>query len=83
MKDLIPQEQRGRTISSIIVLCTAIAFAAAILYFGNVWKGVTKVIGAASPILIGFGIAFLLLPMVNRMDRFFTSCFTAASPIPG
>ena len=82
MKDLIPQEQRGRTISNVIVVCTGIAFGAAILYFGNIWKGVSKVVDAASPILIGFGIAFLLLPIVNRMDRLFNSLLGRRKPHP-
>ena len=82
MKKLIPQETRARTMSNLTVVCAGILLAAAILYFDRIWKGVSRVAGAASPLLIGLGITFLLLPPVNWLDRQFNRLFSRRKPHP-
>ena len=72
MKPLIPQEERGRTISYIVVVCTGILFAVLLLHLQDVWKVVSLLLNAAMPFIIGFAIAFLLLPVVAKVEWFFS-----------
>ena len=71
MKSPIPQDLRGKTISYIIVVCVGIAFAAAVMHFGQIWGVVRSVVEKAMPLFIGFAIAFIMLPAVIRMEKFF------------
>ena len=82
MKNLIPQELRSRTVSNIIVVCVGLLVAAAIFYFDRLWSGARRIIDATSPILIGFGLAFLLLPIVNRLDKLLERLFSRKNPHP-
>ena len=70
MKSLIPPEIRGKTLSNIIVVCIGIALAAVLLHIEQIWSGFMAVINTLVPFLIGFAIAFLLLPIVNRVEEF-------------
>ena len=68
MKSLIPPEIRGRTLSNIIVVSVGIALAAIMLHIGQIWLGFKAVLNTLVPFLIGFAIAFLLLPIVGRVE---------------
>ena len=82
MKHIIPEEQRGRTISNIVVVFAGIALTAIIFYFGRIWAVVSRFMEVASPFLIGFAIAFLLLPIMNRMEQFFNQMLFRRKPHP-
>lgn len=71
MKSPIPEDLRGKTISYIIVVCVGIAFAAVMMHFGKLMDGLRSVLDAAMPLFIGFAIAFIMLPAVVRMEKFF------------
>ena len=70
MKPWITEETRARTRSNIVVVCVAIVLIASVYYFGTLWGMITSVLDTVLPFMIGFGIAFLLLPIVNRMEAF-------------
>lgn len=72
MKSPIPQDLRGKTISNIIVICVGIVVYAAVMHIGLLWGIVSRVLRTAMPMLIGFAIAFVLLPLVKRIEGFFT-----------
>ena len=82
MKPLIPPEERSKTISYIIVVCTGILFAVLLLHLGRVWKFISTLLNAAMPFIIGFGIAFLLLPVVSRVEWFFSHLVFRRKPHP-
>lgn len=56
---------------AIFVVAFAILFAAFIYYFDQVWGFISKLASLASPFFIGFGIAFLLVPVQRRIERLF------------
>lgn len=82
MKRLIPPEERGRTIAAIIVVCTGILFAVTLLHLHKVWGLFVTLLNAAMPFIIGFAIAFLLLPIVTRVERFFANMVFRRKPHP-
>ncbi len=82
MKSLIPQEERNKTISYIIVVCTGILFAVLLLNLGKVQSVLGKVLNAVMPFIIGICIALLLLPIVNRVEWFFTKLVFRRKPHP-
>ena len=82
MKSPIPQDLRGKTVSNIIVVCVGIVVAAAALHFGQLMQVVGKVLRTVMPMLIGFAIAFVLLPLVNRTEHFFTKLVFRRRPHP-
>ena len=82
MKPLIPEDLRGRTRSMIVVVCTGIALAIALLHLKNILTVAGDVLDTVMPFFIGFAIAFLLLPIVNRMDRLFNLAFSRKKPHP-
>ena len=82
MKHIIPEEQRGRTLSNIVVVFAGILLTAFLFYFRHIWDVFSQTVEAAAPFLIGFGIAFLLLPILNRMEQFFNSIFSKRAPHP-
>ena len=71
MKAWVPEEMRARTRSNIAVVCSGILMLALLYYFGQIWGFIGSVVDAVKPFLIGFGIAFLLLPVVGRVEWFF------------
>lgn len=70
MKKLIPTEQRGRTLSNIIVVAAGMGMLAILIYFEPIWAMISKVIITTQPFLVGFALAFLQLPIVKTVDRF-------------
>jgi len=71
MKSPIPKSQRDKTISNIIVVCVGILIAVAALHIGQIWGIVQRIGQAAMPLFIGFAIAFILLPVANRLEKLF------------
>ena len=82
MKSRIPEEMRGRTLSNIIVVCVGIALAVTLLHLGQVWSAVKAVLHTIMPFLIGFAIAFLLLPIVSRTEKLFNRLLFHRKPHP-
>ena len=82
MKSRIPQELRGKTLSNIIVVCTGIALAVALLHLGQIWKTVQSLLSALMPFIIGFAVAFLLLPIVSRVETLFNRLLFRRKPHP-
>ena len=82
MKSLIPQDERGRTISNIIVVCTGIFFAVVLWHLGRIWGAISSVLDAGMPFIVGFAIAFLLLPIVNRVEWFLGKVVFRRKPHP-
>lgn len=68
MKQIIPSEQRSRTISAIIVVAAGMGMLALLLYFREIWGAVKTVLRVVTPFLTGFGLAFLQLPIVKRVE---------------
>ncbi len=71
MKLQISQEMRARTISNIIVVWAGILLLAIIFYFGKIWGFISALVDVALPFIVGFAIAFLLIPIVNKVEWFF------------
>ena len=71
MKSLIPQDMRGKTLSNLVVVCIGIVLAVTLLRLGQIWGAVRSVLHTVTPFFIGFLIAFLLLPIESRVERFF------------
>lgn len=74
MKPWITEETRARTRSNIVVVFVAIALIASVFYFGKIWEILTNLVNTIMPFMIGFAIAFLMLPVVNKMEDFFNQC---------
>ena len=70
MKPWVTDETRARTRSNLVVVFVAVLLIASMYYFGTIWGWITNIFDTVLPFLIGFGIAFLLLPIVNRMEDF-------------
>lgn len=82
MKSLIPKEMRGRTLSNIIVVCVGIALAVTLLHLGEIWSTIKMVLHTIMPFIIGFIIAFLLMPIVNRVEALFDQTLFKRKPHP-
>ena len=82
MKPWITEETRARTRSNIVVAAASIAMIASVYYFGNLWGYIRSFIDTIMPFLIGFALAFLLLPVVNRLERFNNRVFFRKKPHP-
>ena len=82
MKPWVTEETRARTRSNIVVVFVAIVLIASVYYFGTIWGIISNVMETIMPFLIGFGIAFLLLPIVNKMEMFFNRIFFRKKPHP-
>lgn len=82
MKSPIPEDLRGKTLSNIVVVCVGIVVAAALLHIKQIWNLLGTIIQTAMPLLIGFGIAFVLLPGARRLERFFTRVVFRRKPHP-
>ena len=68
MKHLIPQEQRGRTLSNIITLAAGMAMLAVLLYYRQLWGALASFVHLLSPFLVGCALAFLQLPIVRKAE---------------
>ena len=82
MKFLIPQDMRGRTRSNLIVVCAGVVLTITLLHLGEIWAALTKLAHVVMPFIIGFAIAFLLLPIMNRMEALFNKCLFRKKPHP-
>ena len=82
MKPWITNENRERTRSNIVVVAVGIGLVATMYYFGTIWGYVTNLIDTIMPFLIGFAIAFLLLPVVNRVEQFNNKMLFRKKPHP-
>ena len=82
MKSPIPEDLRGKTLSNIVVVCVGIVVAAALLHIKQIWQVLGTVIHTVMPLLIGFAIAFVLLPGVKRLERFFSRVVFRRKPHP-
>ena len=82
MKSLIPKEIRAKTLSNIIVVCVGIALAITLLHLGEIWTTIRAVLHTIAPFIIGCGIAFLLMPIVNRVESFFDHTLFKRKPCP-
>ena len=82
MKSPIPQDMRGKTISNIIVVVVGILVYAAVLHIGEIWRIVSLVFSKAMPLIVGFAIAFILLPGVRRLENFFAKVVFRRKPHP-
>ena len=75
MKSPIPKDLRGKTLSNIIVVCVGILVAAAVMHFSRLLKLWRLLIRVSMPLLIGLAIAFILLPVVRRLEGLFAKLF--------
>ena len=82
MKSLIPHDLRGKTLSNIIVVCVGIALAVTLLHLGQIFATLKAVIHTVMPFIIGFIIAFLLMPIVSRAEKLFNQLLFKRKPHP-
>ena len=82
MKSPIPEDLRGKTISNIIVVCVGILVAIGMLHLSQIWSVVRRVMRVALPLLVGFSLAFILIPAVSRVEGFFARLFSRFRPRP-
>ena len=55
----------------LLIVAAAIAMLAAVLYLGQIGKGISAIFGALRPILTGAVVAYLLTPIAKRLEGFF------------
>ena len=72
MKQIIPSELKSRTISYIIVVAAGMGMLALLIYFQPIWAMIKEILGVTSPFLVGFALAFLELPILKRVEWFFS-----------
>ena len=82
MKPWITEETRARTRSNIVVVIVAVLLIASVYYFGTLWGMIRDVFDTVMPFLIGFAIAFLLLPLVSKVEGFFNRFLFRRKPHP-
>lgn len=82
MKSHLPRDLHEKTLSNIIVVCVGILVAVALLHIGQLWGVVRRFFVAAAPLLVGFAIAFILLPLVSRIESFFSHKVFRRKPHP-
>ena len=82
MKSLIPKDIRAKTLSNITVVCVGIALAVTLLHLGEIWAAFKTVLRTVAPFIIGFMIAFLLMPIVSRAETFFNETLFRRKPHP-
>jgi len=72
MKHLIPEEQRARIVSSVIISAASIGMLAVLVYFQQIWSAFSAVISVTTPFFVGAALAFLQLPIVRKVELFFS-----------
>lgn len=82
MKSPLPSDLKNRTISNIIVVLSGILMLTIMMYFGKIWGFIEQVVDVSMPFLIGFVIAFLLLPIVNKVEWFFNKTIFLRKKLP-
>ena len=73
MKLPFPKDQRKEIWGRAFVAAFAIGFAALLYHFGEIWGFISKLGDLASPFFLGFGIAFLLVPVQRFVERALTA----------
>ena len=82
MKSFIPEDMRGRTLSNLIVVCVGILLAITLLHLKELRSGLAALLHTVMPFVVGFAIAFLLLPIVNRVEKLFGKVLSRKKPHP-
>ena len=82
MKNVLPEEQRAKTWSHIIVVLVAAAAYGVLLYLGQIAGALSSFAGAVTPFLVGSAFAFIELPIVRKAERFFSQRVFRAKPHP-
>ncbi|MBQ9952397.1 MAG: AI-2E family transporter [Clostridia bacterium] len=82
MKKLIPSEMRSRTISNILVVAAGMGMLAVLMYFSSIWSVVTKIMNIIMPFIVGFGLAFLQLPIIKKVEWFLNRFLFRKKPHP-
>ena len=82
MKSPFPEGVRARTISNIIVVASGIGIATLVLRFRSLLNAVAGLLDILFPFLLGFVIAFILAPTVNRTERFLRTKVFRKRPHP-
>ena len=82
MKSPLPSDMKNRTISNIIVVFSGILMLAVMFYFGKIWHFLGRVLEVSTPFIIGFAIAFLLIPIVNKVEWFFNKTIFKHKKLP-
>lgn len=72
MKQIIPSEQKSRTLSNIIVVAAGMCMLALLIYFKPIWIAISTVFNVITPFLVGFALAFLQIPIVKRVEWLFS-----------
>ena len=72
MRQIIPPEQKSRTLSNIIVVAAGMGMLALLIYFQQIWGLFKTVLGVVSPFLVGFGLAFLQIPILTKVEWLFS-----------
>lgn len=76
MKLPFNNEQHVGILGRICVVAFGISFAALIVYFDHIWGFISKLLDLASPFILGFGLAFLLVPVQRQMEKILQkTCF--------
>ena len=82
MKSPMPDSLRARTLSNIIVVAAGIGIATLVLRFRSLLNAISGLLGILFPFLLGCVIAFVLTPMVNRVERFLRARVFRRRPHP-
>ncbi len=82
MKSFIPQDMRSRTLSNLIVVCVGVVLAIGLLHVKQLWSALSALIHTVMPFIVGFAIAFLLLPIVKRVETLFGKVLSRKKPHP-
>lgn len=69
MKLPLTKEQSGKLKAQMCIVAFTILLAAAVFYFGHIWGFVQKLFSISSPFILGFGLAFLLNPVMGRAEK--------------
>lgn len=72
MKQIIPSEQKSRTLSNIIVVAAGMGMLALLIYFKPIWAAISNLFDVITPFLVGFALAFLQVPIVKRVEWLLT-----------
>lgn len=75
MKNIIPNEQRSKTISNIIVVAAGIGMATLVIYFTRILAVLNTFFSIISPFLVGAAVAFLMVPLLRRVEIIFNFLF--------
>ena len=72
MKKLIPEEQRPKILSAITIMAAGVAMLFVLIYIQNIWGMIKALVNVAMPFIVGICLAFIQVPIVNKLENFFT-----------